>query len=581
MTMAVLLLAMVCLALTQGGFLPEQTCLAGVGLAVVAAAKWFGKARRGEGIPKTPLLFVCIAAACLLSSLVHGATLTTLSMTGSWASVAAMSLLAASQDDKQRERTVWALVWAGVALSVAGMLVVAEALPLRDGMVGERLQFTFQYANAAGAWYAAAAFLCLLSPDPRQRSFALVPVTAFLLTQSGGALVAFLLVAVFAGAWLARRGRWGELLFALAQGVASVLLFAAFRATRGSILAVAVAACAIGAGFLLYRRRSAICDHKDARRIALAALGLMAVLLAIGLLVLRARAAEASSTFVERLLQARDGLVLWSSSPLLGVGPDNWRYLYRDVQSAPYTSAVVHCSFVQLLLDCGLLGFVPFAAACYFGLTSLAEGAKQDKGWGVGELCAASAVLVHCLLDFDLRFGSLALLLSFLISGCGEPVPNRRVAWLGIVGSVACLALCAFGFLCGTTSLALRSANGVGDYASCVRLYSGNPLAWEDPSAQEELLQALYRLGEQEAVITFYEERVSVPTDAEVACYALSLRDVGRLEEADETLVTRMESYPYGTELRKDAEDLAATYGMGSTMRERYDAALAGMAPSI
>lgn len=178
MTSVVIAVAIALLVLLQGGYFSLATCAAGVVVSLVAGIAALRKARRRQPIPIAPLLLAGLALSYFASTLTHGATLTTLAETGAWAATAGMAFLVAAQDVQQRAKTLRLTTWFGVVTSVAGVLVCARLLPVYGGMVEDRLQLTFQYANAAAIWYGACLFLCLLSPDAWLRAVACLPALA-------------------------------------------------------------------------------------------------------------------------------------------------------------------------------------------------------------------------------------------------------------------------------------------------------------------------------------------------------------------------------------------------------------------
>ena len=130
--------------------------------------------------------------------------------------------------------------------SVAAFLVYVGILPIEGGVTSGRLEFTFQYANATAIWFGVCTLLCLLGTDDRMRAFAALPVAAMLLTQSGGAVLSFLVVAGATGIWLHKSGEQELLLDALVQGVLGIAFFAVMvtLASPASLLALVLTVAA-------------------------------------------------------------------------------------------------------------------------------------------------------------------------------------------------------------------------------------------------------------------------------------------------------------------------------------------------
>lgn len=123
-----------------------------------------------------------------------------------------------------------------------------------------------------------------------------------------------------------------------------------------------------------------------------------------------------ASEFLGRLLYARDALPVILRHPL-GLGYTGYRWLQGSFQTGVYSVQHVHNEFLQLLLD---VGWVP---AGLF-LWALLRGLRSPQGGFCRRMLLAVLVL-HCLLDFDTQFVSVAMLL-FLVMGT-EPAAVRPV----------------------------------------------------------------------------------------------------------------------------------------------------------
>ena len=540
------------------------TCAAGVVVSLVAGIAALRKARRRQPIPIAPLLLAGLALSYFASTLTHGATLTTLAETGAWAATAGMAFLAVIQNAQQRAKTLRLIAWFGVVTSVAGVLVCDRLLPVYGGMVEDRLQLTFQYANAAAIWYGACLFLCLLSPDAWLRAFACLPALALLLTQSGGALLVFVVVAVVLGIGWARAGEWGKLLLSLAHGAFAAALFA-LALVLGKVMQHATALVLLPAAFgcrAFHAHEQDIQSRPDTARICRVLVAALVIFVLVACAVLHDRVGDAFATLVERFYHMRDGVALWLTSPLLGIGPNCWQFRYQDIQSAQYYTTVVHSSYVQALVDAGLLGLGLLVAACAAGTTAL---------------------LGHSLIDFDLQFGSIALLVAFLLCGpAGEAPVSQKPAWpnglakglaAGLASLLVCVPLCAVGFLCDASSTALTAANTTGDHEAFERMYLGSTLTQADPAATSEYLAVLYAEGRYSEVVTEYA-RLATPSDGDAIYDILSNYALRDSLTAGEVLVQKMERQPYNREFFRSARTIIDTYGLNSSLVARYNAAV-------
>ena len=591
----VLVLAL--LALAQGGFFGLAPCICGTLLCFVAMLLWLRKSRRSQSMSLTAPLFCGVALAYALSAAVNGLTLTTLSSCGVWAGCAGMALVASAQDEPTRTLTLRLLCWLTAALSVLGMLVYVGAVTFVEGMVEDRLQLTFQYANAAGAWFAVGTLLCVLARDRRLQRLAVFPATALLLTQSAGGLLVFALVAAFVGIGWARQASWGRLAETLVVGAIAALGFALLHVARSPLTAAGLTAL-LAAYTLGGETLQAWCAKLGSRRVALSLVSTMVVAAAVGLFVFRTRVGQASFSIAERTYHVHDGLALWLTHPLLGVGPNNWQFLYRPVQTAQYSTTVVHSSLVQALLDVGLVGLCLLAAAAACGLRNLmlrtrrAEADEDARSWSAACLAAAVFLLLHAVIEFDLQFASLSYLLALLLSGCetsaDAAVPAQRATHTqtrarapqavrglgaGLACLLICLPLCIVGTMSELTIFAQRMALSSGDYITCERLCTASAFSRNDVLACERLLSAQYARGDFAAAVATYQ---ATPTPSDVS--ALQAADAcyrtGNHAQAGLMLVERMEQQPYNVGFFESAAAIMGAWSLDEGLVTRYHAAV-------
>ncbi|MCI9627937.1 MAG: hypothetical protein HFJ64_01695 [Eggerthellaceae bacterium] len=274
-----------------------------------------------------PVCFVLIGIMSLVSAGVNDADLSMVAQCFPWFAIASLGLLCVF--DLDRARMQKGICVLGIVASAASILMLSNLIDFAGAINAGRLQFTFQYANAAGIFFAVCSVLCICSKD---RIVIMIP---------------------------------GRLL-------------------------------------------------------------------------------QASSTLLERIDQIRDACLLVSQSPLFGLGPDGWESAYAFVQSADYIASSVHCSYLQVWLDTGLLGFLVFVGMIVFGIW----GAWRSGRYTI-VVCIAMMAL-HFLIDFDIQFSSVGVLLGVLLYlGCAEAlsVKARGLAakFSALLLSVLVLGAC----LCG------------------------------------------------------------------------------------------------------------------------------------
>lgn len=620
---ACVVLAVCALVVAQGGYFGLPTCIVGTILCIAAGIIWLLRWRRGAAPvshpPVVAILLVALSLVYLASALANGLTLTTLAESGSWIAYAGVALLAATQRSIQRYRTVVMIAWLGVATAVLGIVEYVGLLVIPGGMMVGRLQFTFQYANATAVWYGACALLCLLILDPHGylRVCSPLPVAAILLTQSAGGVISFLVVALAVGVWLARAGRWDELLCCLARGALGVVLFATLIAISSPVMLLAV----VPVGYASLRLDvllDKLPSRFSARTCCLVLVAALALFLVAIPLLLPGRTADAVASLGERAAILRDALGLWSTKPFLGIGPDNWQYLFPWVQTAPYSVAVVHSSWAQALTDAGLVGFGVLIAVFVYGVRGLLRAVKAGDAWSVACLAAAALLILHSAFDFDLQFGALSCLLAFLVSVPADgarvvvderpdiadehfgdvmdgddasrpavvdadisnqdtnkaaPVRSRMALAMAIVSLAVCLPLAAAGLACSLTSEALERGVAAGAYEDVVALFRSSRLCISDPKAQGEYVEASFAL-EHFAAVTDAYEHVPAPSVATTLYAAIAYEWREMPERAAEALCARLEATPYDAQIVAGARRFDETFGMDEAYRSRFDGAL-------
>ena len=590
-TVAVLLPIML-LVVFQGGFFATPTCVLGVIICVIAGAHFLRKGARSAHVSVFPLLLCGMALSYLISASVNGMSITTVSTAGAIASCAGYACLVHGQGTETYERAMTVISWFGVITAVGGVLVSAGIWPMVGGMVDARLQFSFQYANAAAAWYGACALLCLLSPDERLNVCAALPGAGLLLTLSGGGLLLFGTLVLCGIIVLVRTERWDKLFRALLQAILASAIAVVTYAWGGiwSILALAAVACAC---VWLFKNDAGSVAPLGPRMTSIALLVALALGAVIAIVLLPQRMAEALASITERGYHIRDGLRLWSTTPVFGVGPNNWQYLYQYIQTAPYHTTVVHSSLVQFLLDAGLLGFVCFVVAMAFGVRWAwrTARAKRWRGWVAASLVAALFLLVYATIEFDLQFSALLFMLSLLVcprlelrapdsSASSDPnapaaarqLPRLKGVVLGIL-SLLLVPVCVAGVLCGLTSTAMTTALAEGDYDVCESLFQSNAFAQADTLMQGQYLTAQYERGNYGYALSTFE-RMAAPSDADTIFAAMACYRQGDMARATTIMADRLEAQPYNSGFCASARQLVNTYGYDEAQGGRLEVAM-------
>ena len=245
----------------------------------------------------------------------------------------------------------------GVVTAIFGICLCFLPIEVPGGTIDGRLMFPFQYANTSGIWYLIVAILCWQTQNFKYRVASVLPIAALLLTKSGGAIAIFVIVAIiYIVRWF-----WFEK-----------------HERKFNILAILFIVCSCAAGVIFALNNTE-------------------------------RIFQASQTFIERFIQIFDGWNLLLTSPLIGVGPDQWQFIYPYIQSAQYTASKIHCGYLQIALDGGLIALAVFLIFVIYSVINLIN----NKKWTM--LLCASVILVHSLIDFDFSYPFMMLLLFIFL----------------------------------------------------------------------------------------------------------------------------------------------------------------------
>lgn len=608
---AVAVVLLFVLLTSQGGFYGIQTGLAGVA-AWAAVAAVLAKRRGRVSLAPVPLLLSALTLAYGASVLANGATLTTLAELGSCAAVAGFAWLWSLQGEEGREASWNLLCWLGVLLGVVAVFLYAGVFELEGAMHEGRLQFPLQYANGAGILFAVLFYLQLLSGQKALRACAAVSFAALLFTQSAGAVLAFLLAALGLACLLVRREEWELLAHAALQCLVGAAAFALAHLGAASEVALGLAACL--AALLLMALAGAACCQVRYEELLRArgrvlSLGLLAAALVCAVafaLLFAPRLAQATGTFLNRVAQWQTALYVLASHPVLGVGPDAWQFVYPRYAVASFHVKAVHCSYLQIACDAGLLGLALIVAVVVCGLRNALR--ANDLRVGV----AFTLLALHALVDFDLQFGGLFALFAMLAAGAGavsrgeglraamvpagtspaaEPSTGGvRVAALSLtaVAGVLALALSLAGMWAASAKAQVQAAVESEDYMAALGLCTTLPFAAKDVDMQSAYLASLNHLGQYQLVDSYCRGN-SAANDAQALQIAQAYYALGDISTASDVLLAELEREPHNDALYNAAAAMMREYGLAQDQRPRYSQILSaaqqlseqGLAPYV
>lgn len=524
----------------QGGYYPAAMGIASIVLAALSCARAIRDRPRK---PHAPLIASAAFAICLLAWCTARPFLDGIASYETLAAMARPALAIAttaywlqlSQDEKHS--AIKLVAYEGVLFSIVALLMFAGVLPYPGAVVDGRLQFTFQYANTAGVYFAVMS--CLVWSQARARAAkALVaaPIICTLLTQSMGT---FAVIAILGCAWALK----------------------SLKLTR-------------------LKRENASKTKTTTSRIAIAVLGVAALVVFAVYIGASDRLDSALQTGAERLIQTIDGTRALASEPLIGIGPQQWRVLHPFLQSAQYTANVIHNSYLGFALSYGLIG-TALAAICMLMLWKGTTRAVEDRVPGAH--AAAALLLLHAVVDFDLAFGSIIMLLVLALLSNRQPVTTEPAAAspidaaarasgaAGMVLGIALLVSGASAFALDVRQNQVLSGIYALDQQAIAQQVAADPFARRDQTVRTELYQCCTTPEQCEAALELQRSAPITVSTPGLMAFARCLYIVDRAEDAELMLLDTLQAQPYNVVAYTQAADLFERYDADEQTRQRYE----------
>lgn len=524
----------------QGGYYPAAMGIASIAFAALSCAQAIRDRARKPHAPliATVAIAVCLLAWCAARPLLDGiASYETLAAMARPALAIATATYWLQLSQAEKHSAIQLIAYEGVLFSVVALLMFARMFPYPGAVVDGRLQFTFQYANTAGAYFAVMS--CLIWSQARTRAAkALVtaPIICTALTQSMGT---FAVIAIVGCAWALKN----------------------LKLTR-------------------LKRDNATQTKASTSKIAIAVLGIGALAVFAVCIGAPDRLDSALQTGAERLIQTMDGTRALASAPLIGIGPQQWRVVHPLLQSAQYTANVIHNSYLGFTLSYGLIG-TALAVLCMVTLWKGTLKATEDRIPGTH--AAATLLLLHALVDFDLSFGSVIMLLVLMLlsnrapasseSALGSPantITHVSVAAYAVLG-IALLASGASALLFDVReNQFLSDIQALGPHAASPQI-AADPLARNDQTVRTRLYESCTTPDECEAAIELYDAFPLAVATPGMTALARCLYTADRPEEAELVLLRALQDQPYNVAAYTQAADLFAHYDVSEQTEQRYE----------
>lgn len=524
--------------LVQGGYFPTIFLMAALAMSVMLLSVKKPVIPRGAGWS------LALAGWYLLAALRGGYRADTLSQAFLPMGCALFLVLYCGLPKEKKQRCLSILMMGSGILAGVSILAYSGVLPLEAAVTSRRLQGTFQYANAAGSWFAAMAVLTQDSENPRCRKFNLSILTALLLTRSTGALGLYALTQGARAVLRRREGEWANIVLLNT----AALPFALFFYLVPGWPALPALALLYLLGWYLER----LLPKARQLRLEWACLffgGGAAVAFLAG-----RRFASSLGTFAERLVHMKDGFGAILLHPVFGLGAGCWAEAAPYYQSAQYSATVIHSSPVLIGVDAG----VP---AMLLALGLIVCGWRRG-GRTLGQTLAVLLLVLHSVFDFTVCFYPLAVLVLALLFVGGETVQNsgpdkgRRKAAVWRTGAVVCVVLSAWLLAGELETKRLNTCINAQDWTGAVSCYEHRQMLFgESQKARSAYVYALTSRGDMEGVLRA-TENTAFPPLHELLSRAQALNAVGDRDAACGLLLEQLERRRYQTELFQRTAEL-------------------------
>ncbi|MDD3346572.1 O-antigen ligase [Oscillibacter sp.] len=175
----------------------------------------------------------------------------------------------------------------------------------------------------------------------------------------------------------------------------------------------------------------------------------------------------ANQNFIQRLVFFRDGMKLFSASPLIGWGAGGVEGQLTGVQSFYYESKYIHNQFIQIMDEAGVLGLAAFAFLLGSALWMLVRRRKTDADPVLAMLAACLTMMIaHSLTEVvwstQVYQSAVFVLFAVLILHCAEPkaesIPSPARGWTAMA-AMWCVAAVFTGLLSGHLLAARQMRN--------------------------------------------------------------------------------------------------------------------------
>lgn len=117
-----------------------------------------------------------------------------------------------------------------------------------------------------------------------------------------------------------------------------------------------------------------------------------------------------SDSFSTRLIYAKDALKIWDLSTknrLFGIGGEGFKTLYQLIQTTSYTSTEVHNSYIQILVESGVFGFITISSIIIYYFIKYKNNVVKYS---------MILLVVHSIFDIDFSYTIILQLFAIILA---------------------------------------------------------------------------------------------------------------------------------------------------------------------
>lgn len=342
----------------------------------------------------------------------------------------------------------------GVVLYLFSMANVFGLFHYENAIQNNMMDSVFQYHNTFGSFVLAGALIALvLGLNARkhitQALYYLVAsinlVGVFASYSRWVWILTFVMLATLFGISFAMKQRLRAVLITvlipLVSAVAGALTIAAIHKTSISDFVLSMAVAFFGIAIVTYLMRLSLAISNRKRRIVLSlTLAILPVVIGLVIVFLDAKhfgsilSRLESIRFQSSSLQGRfwfygAALHMWEHNPIFGSSSGTWTAKFQAYQQFPYWSTMTHSVFFSQLTDFGLVGTLLWFQFIGLVVVQSIRTLRKKSDWSpvqLAALLAATSLLIHALMDFDMDFPTITFVF-FVLLGMAAPVRETNL----------------------------------------------------------------------------------------------------------------------------------------------------------